>query len=191
MNTTETDSILRLKIDNTDIFLEEIGENQGKITISNTYGYNYSNYWGSMGGTLKDFICQMNADYFSDKLLGSTSMWTFDQKNTFKEVRRHISEEIGLPWYKHQEFQKEMRKVLNDFQQECETDTSFVDNFFSSFIDRLDFWLIKDRWERQNIEASFRGISEQWYFIQQKPSDKFLWLKDLHSKLKKALGNGK
>lgn len=185
-------NITRLKIDSTDIFLEEIGENQGKITISDTWGHNYSTYWGAMGGSLKDFIKRINSDYFANKLMGSTSIYEMDVKATFSAIRKHISSEIGLPWYEHQIFQKDMREKLKNFQNECEEnewENYFVDKFFDSFINRLDFYLIEDKFEREYLEKQFRGISEWWYFIQSKPNRKFVWLQELHSKLKKELNN--
>lgn len=184
------DSISRLKIEDTDIFLEELGKGKGKIIVSNPYGHNYSMFWGAMGDSLKDFICRINSDYFADKLLGSQSMQTFDAKRTFINVRKYIREEIGLQWYQHMEFQKQMREELKSFQQSCEemdSDRYFVDSFFSSFVNRLDFYLISDRWERQTIEDSFNGISEHWYFIGTKESNQAVWLKQLHKKLKLKL----
>ena len=181
----EAATLTKLRIDETDIFLEDIGPSQGKITISG-YNHNYSYYWGAMGGNLKDFICRINNDYFVDKLCGKTS--TFDCKRTFSEVRKHIRTEIGLPWYLFLDFQKEMREQLNRFERDCEEmgENYFVEHFFDRFINRLDFYLIPSR-ERRYYEESFKGISEQWYFIQTRESDQSLWLNKLHNKLKKEL----
>lgn len=189
----ETDanaSIMRLKIDNTDIFLEELGENKGKITISDTYGHNYSMFWGAMGGTLKEFICRINPEYFVDKLLGVRSSQCFDVKNTFAELRNHIKNEMGLPWYQHQEFQKNMREVIKDFQEACEEANSeeyFVNCFINQFVSRLNYYLIKDDYERDRWEKEFNSISEPWNFIQTKESPKCIFLTELHEKLIKKL----
>lgn len=189
----ETDpngSILRLKIDNTDIFLEEMGENRGKITISDTYGHNYSMFWGAMGGTLKEFICRINPEYFVDKLLGVRSSQCFDAKNTFAALRNHIKNEMGLPWYKHQEFQKSMREVIKDFQEACEEANSeeyFVNVFTSQFVSRLNYHLIKDSWESESVEKNFKELSEPWHFIQTKASPQCIFLTELHSKIIKKL----
>ncbi len=178
-----------IKIDETDIFLQELGPSQGKITVSNTYGYNYSTYWGSMGSDLKSFLKTINAGYFADKLLGAKESTEMDVKKTFAAIRKHIQAEMNLPWYNHQEFQKDMREVLNSFQRECESEPNpryFVDRFYNVF-KRLDYSLIQDRYFAKQIEEDFDGITEPWYFIVDKPSQEYLWLTKLHKKLKKVL----
>ena len=55
-------SIKHLRIENTDIFLEDISEGKGKITVSDTWEYNYSYYWGAMGGNISEFISRTNSD---------------------------------------------------------------------------------------------------------------------------------
>lgn len=184
------ESIIRLKIEDTDIFLEEMGENKGKITISNTWGNNYSMFWGAMGGTLKDFICRINPEYFVDKLLGVRSSQCFDAKNTFAALRNHIKNEMCLPWYKHQEFQKHMREVIKDFQEACEEANSeeyFVNCFTNQFDSRLNFYLIKDDYERTRLEKELKSISEPWNFIQTKASPQCIFLTELHGKIIKKL----
>lgn len=183
-------NIARLKIDNTDIFLEDLGEGKGKITISDTYGHNYSTFWGAMGMTLKEFICEINDCYFTNRLLGATSSNVFDAKNTITEVRRHIREELGLPWYTHKEFQVDMRERLNSLQETCEdsgSENTFVDLFFSGFINRLDFYLIEGNYEQKRWKSLFESIDEPWHFIQTKESQQSIWLRKIHAKLKKEL----
>ena len=83
-----------------------------------------------------------------------------------------------------------MRETLKYFQRECENTCSehyFVDNFFSSFVNRLDFYLIKDIYERERIEKNFKGICEEWNFIETRPGREYVWLTKLHRKLKKIL----
>ena len=180
--------IKNIKIDNTDIFLEDIGENQGKITISNTYGYNYSCYWGAMGGYLADFISKINGDYFASKLMGSKSNYKIDIDATFKNLRKFIREEMSLPWYKELEFQKDMRKKLNEFQNSCENAHYFVDHFYF-FVSELNYGLIKDKYDSKYIERDFKNISEPWNFIIETENDEFLFLYKLHKKLKNKLSN--
>lgn len=176
-----------VKIDNTDVFIEDIDINQGKITVSNTYGYNYSHYWGSMGCNIFEFLTKINSDYFASKLIDSNDRYSFDSKGTFKNVREYIRYEIGLKWYEHTEFQKEMREILKSFQESCEDERMFVDNFFSSFVDRLDFYLIDGRYDRDRISNDFKNISEHWYFINKKESQKYIWLTKLHKQLIKVI----
>jgi hypothetical protein len=183
------ENIKRIKIDNIDVFLEDMGANKGKITISDTYNHNYSYFWGSMGGTLEDFICNINSGYFADKLMGYKTNYTMEVKKTFAAVRKYIKNEIGLSWFEHLDFQKDMRERLKDFQQVCEEMDSryFVDNFFNSFVNRLEYWNIEGRFDRERIEKEFKGISEHWYFIVEKPNEEYLWLERFHKKLKRAL----
>jgi hypothetical protein len=187
-------TLRKIKIDDTDIFLDDMGENCGKITISNAYGHNYSTYWGSMGGDLSDFLLRINSDYFTNAMLGHLSGKEMDVKKTFTTVRKYIVNEIGLPWYKHQEFQYDMRRILNRFQQGCEdinSDHYFVDNFFNSFVNRLDFYLIENRRDREELKSAFEGITEHWYFIENKPNQNAIYLNKLHKKLQKHLKNKK
>lgn len=176
------------KIDNTDVFIDEIDTNKGKITISNTSGHNYSTSWGAMGGTLKEFLCKINEEYFADNLMGRRAGQVMDVKKTFTSVRYHITNEIGLPWYEYKGFQKEMRELLSSFQRDCEegvSDRYFVDNFHNAFIDRLNFHFLPPG--SDYIEERFKSINEPWNFIQHKESDGYIWLKKLHGKIKKQL----
>ena len=180
----------KVKIDNTDIFLEDLGENQGKITVSNTWGYNYSYYWGAMGGNLSDFICGINGSYFASKLMGAKSNYTINISATFTGLRKFIKEELNMPWYKEQEFQKDMREKLNKFQSSCESSDSFVSGF-RSFINSLDFYLIPDRHESEYIKKDFESISEPWNFIVETENEEYLFLFKLHGKLKAKLNTTK
>ena len=177
----------KIRIDNTDIYLENEGENRGKITVSNSYGHNYSYFWGAMGGTIEHFICNINSSYFADKLLGSQSNYIYCSKSTFKNLREFIKTEIGLAWYQHMDFQKDMRQRLKSFEQTCENENDFVHLFQSYFVNYLDFCLINDRWEQQRLEKEFKNICEVWNFIGQKESPNYLWLVSLHEQLKKEL----
>ena len=177
----------KLTIDNTDVFLEDLGENEGKVTVSNTYGYNYSYYWGSMGGNLSKFICSINDDYFASKLMGSKSKYTINIPATFRHLRQFIREELRMPWYREMEFQKDMREKLKNFQNNCESAHYFVDHFYSSFIRDLDFSLIKDKYDANDIKEEFEGISEPWNFIVETENQEYIFLQKLHQKLKKKL----
>lgn len=185
-------SLQRLKIDNTDIFLEDFGPGQGKVTISDTFGHNYSYYWGAMGSQLSHFIYTIDSGYFARNLIGSKDHYVVDWKRTFAQIRKFIRTELDLPWYKHQTFQEHMREKLRSFQSDCEEADNihlFVSMFDSGFIDRLDYNLIIDREERKALEKSFKDISEQWHFICKKEGPEYLWLTALHKKLKDKLTN--
>lgn len=186
---TMNSTIERLKIDNTDVFLEDFGPGRGKITISDTLGHNYSFYWGSMGSSLKDFIPHTSDCYFAGKLMGSMDEYVIDWKATFSAIRKFIREELNLPWYKYPEFQKDMRERLKEFQSESE-DADSADVFvlrFDDVMSSLDFFLIKDRHEAKIIEENFNSIGECWHFIQKQPGPEHMWLCQFHKKLVKAL----
>jgi len=186
----ETSTINRIKIENADVFLEDFGPNQGKITISDTYGHNFSYYWGSMGGDLNSFLCSINKEYFASKLMGPRSDNIVDVKRTFSAIRKYIRDEMYLPWYAHQEFQKDMRDRLNQFQQECAdypNNNFFVAFFHTNFINRLNFYLIDDSIEQKNIKRNFESLDECWHFIVNEPHPDYKWLLKFHDKLKKAI----
>ena len=132
-----------LKIKGVEITLENRDFGEGKITINRTN--KFSMFWGAMGSNIQDFLCQINSDYFADKLQGAERLEKFDCKKTFSEVRRFIREDINLKWYKHFEFQKEMRETLNEFESYCLNSYSpehyFIDNFFDNFVNELKFYL--------------------------------------------------
>jgi hypothetical protein len=180
-----------LRIDDTDIFLQNYGLGEGKITVSNTWGRNYSYYWGAMGGTLEEFLCRINEDYFAQNLFGPKTSSIVDAKRTVTAIRKHIRSEIGLKWYEHQEFQKHMREILNSFQRQIEESPNadyFVNVFDSGFLNRLDFGLIEASHRAKNMEEDFRSsMSECWYFIVETDSEEYKWVKALHGEIKKAL----
>lgn len=72
IKTSKVTKILLTELDHLDpvnIFLEDYGPAQGKITIS-CYDESWTYYWGSMGegNTLASFFCSCNNDYLSGKL---------------------------------------------------------------------------------------------------------------------------
>ena len=186
--------ITKLNFEDTDVYLEELSKNAGKITISDSYGHNYSYSWGAMGGTLKEFITKIDRHYFSKNLIGRRSSEVMDVNKTIAEIRKYIAIEMDLPWFKEMEFQKSIREELNSFKNELLENPSqyyFVDCFQSMFISRLNYHLIKGQYEREQIEKAFKEISEPWHFIQTKPSEEYKWVEKLHGKLKKELSKKK
>jgi hypothetical protein len=81
---------------------------------------------------------------------------------------------------------------LKDFQRECEgyedsrADEFFVNMFDHNFTNRLDYYLIKDRFDREDAEKAFQ-IGEVWNFIDSKRSPEYIWLQNLHAKIVKTL----
>lgn len=179
MNTTN------LKIEGTDIILQDLEKGQGKIIIANTYGFNFSYFWGAMGSSLSEFILGIDSVYFCKNLLPPSDRGVLDAKGTFKNIRDHIKNEMYLPWYNEMEFQKSMRESLKEFQNEC-TETQSEHFFVESwdrFINNLDYYLLDD----SNVEDSFKGICEHWHFIEKGPSEGEIFLQKLFPKLQKEI----
>jgi hypothetical protein len=184
-------TIKKIKISNYEIYLENFEFGKGKIMITDGIN-NYSYFWGAMGDTLEDFIIGINSDYFSNKLIDYRSFYSFNVKKTFTILRKHIKQEI-IPWYKHMEFQKQMRYELNKFENYCKNNDSetFFVNYFSTFVNSLDYDLIEGYFDRKDIEDEFKSITEPWHFIMNSESDEVVKLKKLHNQLKKYLTNEK
>ena len=178
-----------IKIGSTDIYLvdgERIG--QGKITVSDGYRGAFTTSWGAMGGKLSEFLCGINEYYFAENLLGTVSSQIFDGKGSVRNIRRHIREEFSyeLPWYRFMSGQKEMRQEFKEleccnneteFLYACENITDRIHCIDLGYVDEMDF---------KNIVRSIFD-TEPWNYIATKPSPTYLWLCDLHRKLKKCL----
>lgn len=175
----------RIKIKNTDIFLEDYGDNKGKIIISNTYGYNFSYYWGSMGSNLKDFLLRINEGYFIDKL-STDRQGKFSGKKTVQAIRKAIKNQDGwdIPWYEHMPAQKELRELLksleqcdevNSFYYECE---KITDNYWDIHYNR------KKRYESEEFTENVKNLlSESHYYFQYVDSNEHIFLKQLFKDL--------
>lgn len=177
-----------IKIGNTDVFLDDKGEGKGKITISDIeWGYNFSFYWGAMGCSLEEFLLQINPDYFEGKLnMGDQGV--FDAKGSIKNVRRHIREEMKyqLPWYAYPSAQKELREVLKDIEKHCCSEDEFVDTM-SNLTRQLYYYELSYKEETEFLDIISELEQEPWNFIEKKPSQKSVWLKNFLTKLKKEL----
>jgi len=184
-----------IRIDYTDIILQEFGEGKGKVIISNDdYGYNFSYYWGAMGEdtSLKQFLQSIDTGYFVGKLCTHTK-GPMNERKTFVALRKYIQEcfKYELPWYDHMEFQKDFREKLREYQKTISSETEFIMGI-TSFCDSLNFYLIDDSKERERLENLFKDIfsnCEPWSFIENDPHPEEVFLKKLHPKLKKALGS--
>lgn len=171
----------------TDVILQDYEDGQGKIIISNLdHDYNFSYYWGAMGNNtnLKKFIKEVDSDYFANKLVGHLPQ-DIDVKATFANLRREIKD--FMPWYKHVEFQKEMRYEIRKYQQSVYSQESFVhlwDSFKSSLCPHFH---IDSRSDALEVDAFFEGYCEHWNLIVTKPPKAYNWCVDLHKKLKKQL----
>jgi hypothetical protein len=180
-----------IQIDDTDIILQDFEAGHGKIIISdNDWGYNFSHYWGAMGENtnIAQFLCRINSSYFIDKL-SNRQHGDFSPKKTFKNIRKYIREECSceLPWYKHLEFQKDLREKLNDWEKECGCEHEFVNSWTYFFKYTLNYYLIEDRYDQKEIESMFNNITEEWNFIVYDEPRENIWLNKLFPKLQSYL----
>ena len=178
----------RIVIDSSDIFLDDLGDGKGKITISNTYGYNFSYYWGCMGCSLREFLLSVNSDYFIRKLAPNPEVYC--PVKTAKSVRRHVRKDLSyeLPWYKHMEFQKGLREWIKGIE-DTSTEYEFVDYCYNILNDyRIDIYSV-DRQDRADVESLLKSVfeTEPWYFIEKTDSGEAIFLSKLFVKLKKVL----
>lgn len=171
------------KINNTDIILQDHGNNKGKIIISLWDKYNFSHYWGAMGGTLKEFLLSINVDYFVTKLCPAGRWEVFDGKKPATRTRKEIKE--FLQWYEHRDFQKHMREEIKKI--EVMEDEYEFQSWAESFIDNLDFYLV-DRVDRELLKSDFEGMMCEWRnLIAKTDSPEAKFLSDLFPKIKKHL----
>jgi hypothetical protein len=177
----------RITIDGTDVLLDDLGEGRGKIIIANSYGNNYSTYWGSMNSSLREFLLGINESYFTNRLTPPTDRGEFCGKRSVRNVRQHIKTELSyeIPWYKFMETQKSLRGVLKDMER-CESDSEFVSAMskISNAVDYSDL----DRWDEEEFRGAMESLEcEPWHFIEMGPSHHTLFLNKLFKNLQKCL----
>ncbi|WP_407533797.1 hypothetical protein [Elizabethkingia miricola] len=181
-------NIEKIIIDDYSFYLEDYGDNKGKVIVTGwDKDENYSYYWSAMGMDLKSFLKKTNNGYFIGKLMLREQQEIFSSKNTGRNIRKIWKEEI-MKWYEHQPFQKDFREKLNSFLDNIIDQNHFVYEF-DHFIDSLDFYLIDDRYERERIESDIKDIlqSECWHLIETEISPIYKKLSKAFDKLKKKL----
>lgn len=179
-----------MKIGKYDVIYTNLEENCGKITIIDENEYKYSYQWGAMGGTIEQFLKQIDSEYFAKNLLQADEHYSTNWRKTFRNIREYIRDEIGLKWYEHMEFQTHLRQNLNDFQERCieQNDENYFVNYFHKYVGNyLDYSLIDDHYDAEELENDFKNISEVWYFLNKKPSQKYKDFTKLHKTLVKKL----
>lgn len=180
----------RLRINGTDVFLEDLGENRGKIIVSDPNAGSYSYYWGSMGSNLKEFLLRINGDYFAGKLLPSDLMYVFDGKSTVKNIRRVIKETDTLPWYEFMSAQKEMREKIKRLEF-CRNEDEFIYECraLPESILCLDMEFEEETEFKDILDGIFRD--EPWDLIQTKTSWRYDFLCELLKNIKKEISTSK
>lgn len=177
-----------IKINDTDIILQDFEKlGQGKIIIADVWNGAFTYTWGAMGSNIKDFICRINKEYFADKLLPN-SCYVFSGKQTAKNIRRHIREEMrgDLPWFKYMPAQKELREKIK-YIEHIESEHEFV-NYVTGLHNRLICFGLNSVEEREFLEIIESAFScEPWHFIGKETSGSYKWLCKLHGELVKRL----
>lgn len=174
-----------IQIDETDIFLDDMGDGRGKIIISNTWGYNFSHFWGSMGSDLKEFLTRINKSYFINKLLPHYDNGQFDPKKTIRNVRKYIRTEFDIPWYQHMSAHKELREFLKELET-CDSQRLFV-HYMSNISDSIHCFDLNYQ-DEQEFKSALKVLEcEPWHFIEMGPSNSQIFLEKLYPKLQKKL----
>lgn len=176
-----------IEIGNTDVFLEDLGNSKGKISITDTEGYNYSYFWGAMGDSLEKFLCRINEDYFAMKLRPMGDNGVIDLKLSVREIRKFIREEYAyeLPWYKYMEFQKELREKLKEIEEYSYSEEDFVRR--CSEIPNSCWYSLDYKAEKEFVKIMECLFQEPWHFIVNGESKHTKFLKKLLPKIKKKL----
>jgi hypothetical protein len=141
----------------------------------------YTYYWGAMGGSMEEFLCSINKEYFVDKLCQKTGV--FCAKESTQNVRRHIRKNLpDLPFWKFMEAQKEMRKYIKDLES-CQSEQEFISicGDIPNAIMCFDLSYKEEKEFKDIIRDVF--TCEPWYFIGEKPSRESEWLSELHGKI--------
>ncbi len=176
----------KLRIETTDIYLDDTKPGSGKITVSDSWHGAYTYYWGAMGSDdLAGFLMRINGEYFADKL--STKREQFDAKASARAIRKYIKTDCSyeMPWYKWMSGQKELREKIRELES-CSSEDDFMyccRNIHSSLL-CLDMKWEEEREFTELIKAIF---SEPWQFLETKESRQFKWLKDLLGKIQTEL----
>ncbi len=185
--------MIAFKVNTADVILNDLGDGQGKIIISDgNWGYNFSYYWGAMGTrTLIDFLTNIGTDYFVGKL-GPNARGEINSKKTLTNIRKGIKEYFSseYPWYEEKEFQSDLRDRLKQIGREGFYSPEHFINVIQYLVDNLDYYTIDKKHVRENIESIFKGIFEEpWYYIVYDEHKEVTYLKKFHKQLIKELKN--
>jgi len=182
-----------IKVEDTDIILQNLELNSGKIIISrNDWNWNFSYQWNSMSGTIEDFLIRIGSDYFVDKL-GVHRESPINNKKTVKNIRKLLRDEFypSYPWYSYKELHKTIADTLRDFEKESFNSVegwmmrldSLVSNFCIYSCDDLNYQ------ESRKVEEDLKSLlnCEPWHLIHYDEHPKNIWLSKFHKKLVKEL----
>lgn len=165
--------------------LESLRNGVGRVTMY--VGHREFTYtWGATGSrSIKEFILDTDSAYFCNKMLSRDEGSQFSAKQSIRRLKRAIADEY--PYYKHLEFQKDLRKKLNTLG-EYDNPEEFIDEFNYIVRTRLDYDIIKDRFESKEVESFFNSLQScAWEYLDREPSGICLTIQKMHKVLKSKL----
>jgi hypothetical protein len=183
--------IRKIRIKEYDVLLENLGPNAGKVIIASPY-FNTSHYWGSMGGTLEEFICSINSDYWVGKLRPQSAKDELDVKKTFSALRKSLNECIreessSFGWWTEPEFQMELRERIRDIENAVDDQYGFVEAI-RNLSNYLPYYMISDDGNRRRFESAIsNAFLEPWHYLTFKEPWDLKVLVMIHKELKKIL----
>lgn len=180
-----TNTIIR--IGTCDVVLQDYEPGKGKLILSDDdRDHNVSYYWGAMGEgyDLSKFIQKASTGYLVGKLGKRDSDGPIDMKKTMRNVRKFIREETDWRFYMDMEADKELRRELNEIQND-----SYDQNHFIQLMCNIKplAWLQKSYYQSEWIDMIEQLKCEPWHFIETRSPDVNIWLNQFLPKLKTYL----
>ena len=140
------------RLDPVTVFLEDYGDNKGKLIIE-CYGKSWSAYWGSMGGNLAKFIKRVSSDYIANSMDGNLQCDQEDYDAFEKKARQCV-----LTDRRKREISNKKARAIWE-----EIDLSFPEDGASA------------RYYRGNLLVDLFG-DEWWYTVPTKPNPEYVYL---------------
>lgn len=182
---------------NSTVTIENLKENQGKVTIVNSNDtFEYT--WNSMGtNSIEEFLLSTDREYFSKKFLTRKDFTVFDIKKTFENLKIYLREHLNfLNKNEYKNFyENHLCEIIDSYEEECEDVNHikyFSDLFYHNFLIKPNFdLLIKNENDILKTKTILLEINKNLYdFVLTKESHKVLYLKEIYTNLKNLLQNG-
>ncbi|TWP23116.1 hypothetical protein ETU10_08450 [Apibacter muscae] len=173
------------KIGTTDIVLLDYKKGGGKIIISSNDHGCFDYEWLCMGSNIKEFLLNINADYFARKL--SKNILSFSSEKTIEVIKDYIKNDIRLI---EGEFDEEMgilNTYLDKINEYCRYSLEFVEHMLNIW-DRIKY-LMPDYKKAEKFKKNVIDYlqEEPQHFIQEDYSDGYIFLSELLKKIQKEL----
>ena len=165
--------------------LEDIREGAGRVSLY--IGHREFPFtWGAMGARgIKNFLLETDSDYFCGKLCPCDDRSVFSAKASLRAIKDYIAQEY--PYYKHMDFQKDMRKHLKRLETITDSE-EFISKFHDMVLYSFDYSLIEDRSDRREVESYFNDFrSYAWEYLGTEPTGTYKTIAEMHKRLKAKL----